>query len=295
MFVTDLGFSNDVLEFLLQAEIEELDHLTKNACTWAEPADSARYRKERALHGYSISDIWNLDSYLTWIMASLCRKIASPSSRKLLDLLINLRECGEQNLYPMGYNKLNQEVQEAWKKLSKYNTDEAEILFPSLYKAAFNQTPNHALSEEQVGDVLKLIRTFKGTIINLKHSASQDATTKDVVIWDDVKYRIPSPILVPDRFKQLHDEERSKQGYSRYDVENPRLYLAWVIVQCGLFFASDKAAGVPARFKTFADWQIELLNFLEGIWLDAFTENSKNYLATKAFNNFVKILPDLWD
>lgn len=296
MFVTDLGFSSDVLELLLRTEVEELDHLTKNPCVWSEDANrSEKYRKERGLDGYAISDLWNLDSHLNWLMASFCRTINSHSSSKLLDVLINLNECGEQNVYPFGPKPIDKEAQEAWKTLSQHATNEAEILFPSLYKATFAKTGEHALTAEQVSDVLKLIRTFKGTIINLKNKATEKLETNDVVIWEDVKHIIPSPTIVPSGEEHIHVEERGKRGYSRYDLENPRAFLAWIIVQGGLFFVSDKAHGTPGRFKTFTDWQIELLTFLEGIWIDAFTDAPLNPIAVKAFDDFTKILPSLWD
>lgn len=296
MFVTDLGFSSDVLEFLTQTEIEELDHLTKNPCIWTDDATrSEKYRKERGADGYAISDLWNLDSHLNWLMASFCRKINSHSSSKLLDLLINLQECGEQNLYPFGPTAFDKKVQEAWKILSKHATEEAEILFPSLYKATFAKTTTHALTTAQVSDVLKLIRTFKGTIINLKNTADEKPVTDDVVIWEDVKHLVPSPTVVPAGGEHTHVEERGKRGYSQYDLENPRAFLAWIIVQGGLFYVSDKAHGTPGRFNTFTDWQIELLAFLEGIWIDAFTDDSLNPTAVKALDNFTKILPSLWD
>jgi hypothetical protein len=246
--------------------------------------------------GYEMGNIDNIGFYIMWVMSSYCRILKTPPALSLLELIIETNELHEQNTFPVGGENVEKEkniLQPAWLARSVQTQKRVELIWGGMYNEVFTHEAKDILSEQQIDYVLQILQTLNRRARVLK---KRQEDTSHLIIWDEYKQLIPDPIYVPIGSFETHRKQRSERGYSDWDAKNPRAHIAWLIVQGVLYLASDKAMGFSAQAGSFPAWQIELLEFAEGIWADAFVNQGfTNDAAPLAIKKIPNILPNLWD
>lgn len=268
-------------------EVFELDLLLDN------PYEGEEIRKgetaERVKYGYSASALWNLGYHAAWYISSFARALKTPPALSLLDLTIELHEITEQNTRPL--NPKSPQSTANWLEKTALSQKRVDRLWAKMYDEAFPKGKPHNLTEAQVAEVTETLETL---LTKVELTAINGKATDKVILWKDFDHFVPNPTIVPEDMLAIHEQERALQGFSVFDTENPRAYLAWFLVQGCLYLASDKAHGYSSSVDSFCEWQIELLKFAKDVWADAFSDKDP-VVTARALTRMHQLMFDLWD
>lgn len=241
--------------------------------------DNYIYSREREKYGISNFDLQNPLQYINYLYASYFRKIKTIEANIMLDFLINVNEYIQENTVA-DYENLNQ-----LKILSSIHLLEYGELYVEAMKVWPKLYPELVITNKKLDD-FQIIQIIDFLIVG--------SQTK--WFWEDARYILPDPTIVPAKKISQHNKQRATKGYSEWDAENFPDYIHWIVMQSVIFLMSKNALGVPLRYseKPFY-WQDILKAFLEGMIYGTYSEHmspEQKTIYETSIINMLDIYPD---